>query len=85
MNSENNLLPPFVIASLYKDDLVLVDAKETRSNQSMKAETKKSEVHRAAIPTLFFLKRRQANSRGLLLVSTPASEAPFAVSASLFI
>ena len=28
MNSENNLLPPFVIASLYKDDLVLVDAKE---------------------------------------------------------
>jgi hypothetical protein len=25
MNSENKLLPPFVIASLYKDDLVLVD------------------------------------------------------------
>ena len=25
MNSENNLLPPFVIASLYKDELVLVD------------------------------------------------------------
>ena len=29
MNSENILLPPFVIASLYKDDLVLVDAKES--------------------------------------------------------
>lgn len=29
MNSENNLLPPFVIASLYKDNLVLVDAKKT--------------------------------------------------------
>jgi len=28
MNSENNLLPPFVIASLYKDDLVLVDAEK---------------------------------------------------------
>lgn len=26
MNSENNFLPPFVIASLYKNDLVLVDA-----------------------------------------------------------
>lgn len=31
MNSENNLLPPFVIASLYKDDLVLVDIKENSS------------------------------------------------------
>lgn len=52
MNSENNLLPPFVIASLYKDDLVLVDAKETRSNQSMKAETKKSEAAQPATENL---------------------------------
>lgn len=29
MNSENNFLPPFVIASLYKNDLVLVDALES--------------------------------------------------------
>jgi hypothetical protein len=42
MNSENNLLPPFVIASLYKDDLVLVDVKETSRKQSIKTETKKS-------------------------------------------
>lgn len=41
MNSENNLLPPFVIASLYKDDLVLVDAKET-SKHPITTETKKS-------------------------------------------
>jgi hypothetical protein len=42
MNSENNFLPPFVIASLYKDDLVLVDAKESSSKHSIKPETKKS-------------------------------------------
>jgi hypothetical protein len=42
MNSENNLLPPFVIASLYKDDLVLVDAKES-SKRTLTTETKKSE------------------------------------------
>ena len=41
MNSENNLLPPFVIASLYKDDLVLVDAKES-SKHPLNTETKKS-------------------------------------------
>jgi len=41
MNSENNLLPPFVIASLYKDDLVLVDAKES-SKRSITTETEKS-------------------------------------------
>ena len=41
MNSENNLLPPFVIASLYKDDLVLVDAKEI-SKPTLTTETKKS-------------------------------------------
>ena len=41
MNSENNLLPPFVIASLYKDDLVLVDAKES-SKPALNNETKKS-------------------------------------------
>ena len=42
MNSENNLLPPFVIASLYKDDLVLVDAKES-NKRPLTTETKKSE------------------------------------------
>ena len=41
MNSENNLLPPFVIASLYKDDLVLVDAKESRKRPTT-TETKKT-------------------------------------------
>jgi hypothetical protein len=41
MNSENNLLPPFVVASLYKDDLVLVDAKES-SKRPLATETKKS-------------------------------------------
>jgi len=28
MNSENNLLPPFVIASLYKNELVLIDTQK---------------------------------------------------------
>ena len=42
MNSENNMLPPFVIASLYKDDLVLVDVKENSSKTLPKTETKKS-------------------------------------------
>jgi hypothetical protein len=42
MNSENNMLPPFVIASLYKDDLVLVDDMEHNSKPSSKPETKKS-------------------------------------------
>jgi hypothetical protein len=42
MNSENNLLPPFVIASLYKDDLVLVDAKESSSKRTDALNTKKS-------------------------------------------
>lgn len=41
MNSENNLLPPFVIASLYKDDLILVDAKESRKRPTT-TETKKT-------------------------------------------
>jgi len=41
MNSENILLPPFVIASLYKDDLVLVDAKES-SKPALNNEPKKS-------------------------------------------
>jgi hypothetical protein len=41
MNSENNLLPPFVIASLYKDDLVLIDAKQS-SKRPTNTETKKS-------------------------------------------
>jgi hypothetical protein len=48
MNSENNLLPPFVIASLYKDDLVLVDAKEI-SKPTLATETKKSESITPAI------------------------------------
>jgi hypothetical protein len=38
MNSENNFLPPFVIASLYKDDLVLIDA-EKKVVQSPKSKT----------------------------------------------
>ena len=42
MNSENNLLPPFVIASLYKDDLVLVDAKESSGKRTDAVDTKKS-------------------------------------------
>lgn len=47
MNSENNLLPPFVIASLYKDDLVLVDAKES-SKRPLTTETKETEAIAAA-------------------------------------
>jgi uncharacterized membrane protein len=38
MNSENNFLPPFVIASLYKDDLVLINA-EKSVVQSPKSKT----------------------------------------------
>lgn len=48
MNSENNLLPPFVIASLYKDDLVLVDAKES-SKRPLTTETKKSATTTPAV------------------------------------
>jgi len=39
MNSENNLLPPFVIASLYKDELVLVDdQKSSNADKPKKGE-----------------------------------------------
>lgn len=38
MNSENNMLPPFVIASLYKDDLVLVETNES-ANKMQKAKS----------------------------------------------
>ena len=39
MNSENNLLPPFVIASLYKDELVLIDdQKSSNANKPKKGE-----------------------------------------------
>jgi hypothetical protein len=44
MNSENNLLPPFVIASLYKDDLVLVDTTESSRKRTEALDTKKSEA-----------------------------------------
>ena len=39
MNSENNLLPPFVIASLYKNELVLVDTKESIGKRKIEPET----------------------------------------------
>ena len=42
MNSENNLLPPFVIASLYKNELVLVDTKESIGKRKIEPETQKS-------------------------------------------
>lgn len=42
MNSENNLLPPFVIASLYKDELVLVDGQKSSSKRTDELNTKKS-------------------------------------------
>jgi hypothetical protein len=48
MNSENNLLPPFVIASLYKNELVLVDTKES-NKRPLATETKKSESITPAI------------------------------------
>ena len=42
MNSENNLLPPFVIASLYKDELVLVDDQKSIGKRTDELNTKKS-------------------------------------------
>jgi len=39
MNPENSLLPPFVIASLYKDELVLIDdQKSSNANKPKKGE-----------------------------------------------
>jgi hypothetical protein len=39
MNPENSLLPPFVIASLYKDELVLIDdQKSSNANKPKKSE-----------------------------------------------
>lgn len=39
MNPENSLLPPFVIASLYKDELVLIDdQKSSIANKTKKGE-----------------------------------------------
>jgi hypothetical protein len=39
MNPENSLLPPFVIASLYKDELVLIDdQKSSNANKTKKGE-----------------------------------------------
>jgi len=39
MNPENSLLPPFVIASLYKDELVLIDDhKSSNANKPKKGE-----------------------------------------------
>jgi hypothetical protein len=35
MNSENNLLPPFVIASLYKNELVLIDNQKGAAPQQI--------------------------------------------------
>jgi hypothetical protein len=35
MNSENNLLPPFVIASLYKNELVLIDNQKSAAPQQI--------------------------------------------------
>ena len=42
MNSENSLLPPFVIASLYKDELVLIDDQKSSSKHTDALDTKKS-------------------------------------------
>ena len=36
MNSENNLLPPFVIASLYKNELVLIDTQKLSNEETPK-------------------------------------------------
>jgi hypothetical protein len=36
MNSENNLLPPFVIASLYKNELVLIDQQKISNEDNPK-------------------------------------------------
>ena len=39
MNPENSLLPPFIIASLYKDELVLIDdQKSSNANKTKKGE-----------------------------------------------
>ena len=42
MNSENSLLPPFVIASLYKDELVLID--DQKSSNADKSKNGKAVV-----------------------------------------
>ncbi|MEY4553160.1 MAG: hypothetical protein RL099_1488 [Bacteroidota bacterium] len=36
MNSENNLLPPFVIASLYKNELVVIDTQKISNEDNPK-------------------------------------------------
>ena len=56
MNSENNLLPPFVIASLYKNELVLVDTKESIGKRKIEPETQKNAAIAPAVEEVLTIK-----------------------------